>query len=122
MTNAVDPDVKKAIEAHRQQTIFANNQINLLNVQIEGLSMKHRRSELVELELQSLPDGTVTYRSLGRMFIKKDKAAILDDIVNERSEVTKSVESLKKTKQTIAANLEGSKDALRELLNSRQQS
>ncbi|GAA47901.1 prefoldin subunit 1 [Clonorchis sinensis] len=57
---SADPDVKR-------QTIVANQQINILNAQLEALTMKHRRSELVEQELKALPTETVVYKALGRM-------------------------------------------------------
>ncbi|KAF8571942.1 hypothetical protein P879_01351 [Paragonimus westermani] len=120
MSKDVDIDVKKAIESHRQQTIAANHQISLLNAQLDGLSMKHRRSELVEQELKSLQSDVVTYKAVGRMFIKKGVPLLIDDIVNERSVICTNIETLKKNRDTVSNNLVESKDALRELLSTKQ--
>ncbi|TGZ59204.1 hypothetical protein CRM22_009205 [Opisthorchis felineus] len=118
---SADPDVKRAIEAHRQQTILANQQINILNAQLEALTMKHRRSELVEQELKALPTETVVYKALGRMFLRKHVDTITKDILKERSLIDSNMETLKKNKEAVSSNLSESKEALRELLSSKQQ-
>ncbi|VDP87003.1 unnamed protein product [Echinostoma caproni] len=122
MTSKVDPDVKKAIEAHRQQTITANQQIAILNAQLEGLSVKHRRSELIEQELKTLPEDVVTYKATGRMFIRRDIPVILEGLLQERSSITENMELLKNNKEAVSKSLAESKEALRELLNSKQHS
>ncbi|KER33678.1 hypothetical protein T265_00560 [Opisthorchis viverrini] len=125
---SADPEVKRAIEAHRQQTIVANQQINILNAQLEALTMKHRRSELVEQELKALPTETVVYKALGRMFLRKSVNTITEDILKERLIIDNNMETLKvkicslqKNKEAVSSNLSESKEALRELLSSKQQ-
>ncbi|CAL8103313.1 unnamed protein product [Calicophoron daubneyi] len=120
MSAKADPDVKKAIEAHRQQTILANQQIAILNAQLEALNVKQRRSEIIEQELKTLPADAVTYRAIGRMFIKKNLPVIIEDIVHDRDLVNTSIETLKKNKEVISNGLNASKDSLLELLNSKQ--
>ncbi|CAH8632364.1 unnamed protein product [Schistosoma rodhaini] len=63
-----DPDVKKAIEAHRQKTVTANQQFSILNSQIESLNIKFRRSQLIESELVTLPGDVATYKACGRIY------------------------------------------------------
>ncbi|KAA0189408.1 putative prefoldin subunit [Fasciolopsis buskii] len=123
MTSKVDPDVKKqAIEAHRQQTITANQQIALLNVQLDGLNVKHRRSELIEQELKTLPEDVVTYKATGRMFIKRNIPAILEGLLQERASIIENIDLLKNNREGVSKSLAESKEALRELLNAKQNS
>ncbi|THD19185.1 putative prefoldin subunit [Fasciola hepatica] len=134
MTNKVDPDVKKvcyieqksekqqAIEAHRQQTITANQQIAILNAQLDGMNVKHRRSELIEQELNTLPEDVVTYKATGRMFIKRSIPVILEGLLQERTIITENIDLLKNNREAVNKSLAESKEALRELLNAKQNS
>ncbi|KAK4468483.1 hypothetical protein MN116_007686 [Schistosoma mekongi] len=115
-----DPDVKKAIEAHRQKTAIASQQISVLNSQIESYNIKLRRSQLIESELTTLPKDVTTYKACGRMFIKKPRESLIDDIKNDRSKITASIETAHKTRDTVSEELGESKEALRVLLSSKQ--
>ncbi|RTG84882.1 prefoldin subunit 1 [Schistosoma bovis] len=115
-----DPDVKKAIEAHRQKTVMANQQISVLNSQIESLNIKFRRSQLIESELVTLPEDVATYKACGRMFIKKTRETLIEDIKKDRDKVTDSIEISQKARDTVNNELSESKEALRELLSSKQ--
>ncbi|CAH8865561.1 unnamed protein product [Trichobilharzia szidati] len=114
-----DPDVKKAIEAHRQKTVAANQHISLLNAQIESLNIKFKRSEIIESELVRLPEDVTTYKACGKMFVKKPMGDIIEDIKKERTRITENIETTK-TRDTVSNGLNESKEALRELLNSKQ--
>ncbi|KAI1283790.1 Prefoldin subunit 1 [Halotydeus destructor] len=112
----VDLELKKHFEELQVQVIESRTKMRQLDLQVEGLKRTCQASMLTKRELSTLPEGSNTYESVGRMFIKRSLGEInniLDDRIKKNEEKAASLDSNKKYLET---NLKERENNLRDLV------
>eukprot|EP00462_Mataza_sp_D1_P004262 CAMPEP_0175101030 /NCGR_PEP_ID=MMETSP0086_2-20121207/7516_1 /TAXON_ID=136419 /ORGANISM="Unknown Unknown, Strain D1" /LENGTH=120 /DNA_ID=CAMNT_0016375407 /DNA_START=30 /DNA_END=392 /DNA_ORIENTATION=+ len=109
-------DEAQLIELKNQQ---ASTQRSLIQAR-GGLDAKkklQKRSELTLKECHALPNETVTYKAVGRMFLKASLPKIKEDIKDIIIKAETDIASLEKQTTHLEKTLEQQQAAMRELIS-----
>uniref|UniRef100_A0A915KQV5 Prefoldin subunit 1 n=1 Tax=Romanomermis culicivorax TaxID=13658 RepID=A0A915KQV5_ROMCU len=112
----VDLELKKAFQDLQSKKIEAMQKLRAADVQVDFHRQIAKRCELTKQELASLPADSVTYDSVGRMFVKQsvsDALKHLDDKYKAAEEKTLTLES---SKMYLEKSIKESEDNLREMV------
>lgn len=115
-----------AQQASNELILAVNNKNNLIKqltqarLHLEQKKQLKRRSELTLDELKPIEDESVSYRAVGRIFLRDDLNSIRAEIEEIISRETIDIEKLEKTVDTLTKRTSAAEADLRELLNQTQ--
>ena len=95
-------------EFMKMQENFQQTQAKLRQVKKQHMeaSMAHRKSGLTLEEINSLPEGSNTYRAVGKIFMQKPVDAIREELVEVAKKSESQAEILAKSKTYLESQIE----------------
>ena len=111
-----DEEIRKALTEHQTKVIESVQQINYAETQIENHQRTISYSELTADDLNTLPEGTNVYESVGRMFYLQPVAEIQRLLVEKVTTAGAKIKDLKSKKTRLEDGMRESELHLRELL------
>ncbi|XP_053624586.1 prefoldin subunit 1-like [Plodia interpunctella] len=119
MSKPVDLELKKAFFELQVKMIEANKQMKDIDAKLNALMRYLQHAGITQREISTLPTGTKTYESVGRMFILTDLDAVKINLKNKELQLKTSVKELEGTKHYLEKNLKESEDNIREMVQQR---
>lgn len=105
MAREPDEKLQEAFSQFHEKMFYTEQKIQLMEMQIEKLKEAKAIGDLTVTLMNSYPENTKTYESVGRMFFLDDPENILSGI-HKRSKLTqKKIASLESEKQYVKENL-----------------
>ncbi|KAL9644676.1 hypothetical protein ABK040_012330 [Willaertia magna] len=86
-------------------------------VQAQALEREKRIATLTLVELEKLPEETKTYKSIGRMFIKKDQNILKQDMKKNMEYCDTELKKLQETRISIQKRIETEEESFRSVFN-----
>jgi len=109
MAEVQDQSHLEEVKKLTQERAALFRQLYQYQAQLDGQSTLNRRSDLTLRELQTMPDDVVTFRVVGRMFMKDDVNKIKSDIhtlIEDSSASIAKLEAQKKATEKRIAEIE----------------
>ncbi|CAG2161876.1 unnamed protein product [Oppiella nova] len=119
MSASVDLELKKAFQELQVQVIETRNRVKQMDLQMDALKRSSQHSRITLTQLNDMPEDTLMYESVGRMFVLRHKSAInrlLEDKVLTNDEKCKQ---LSQNKTYNESKVKESENNLRELINTK---
>ncbi|XP_073985778.1 prefoldin subunit 1 isoform X2 [Rhodnius prolixus] len=95
--------------------------VKLADLQIESLKRSRQRADLTTLEIKVLPENTMTYESLGRMFIRTPIPTVLENLSTRSAACAEQIKSLENNKAFLEKSMKESENNLREMVQQRKE-
>ncbi len=111
-----DLELKRAFAELQTKMVETKQKIKLSDLQIENLKRTITHSELTAAEIDSLPDETRVFESVGRMFVLSDKPGVGERLADRKSECKTRIEKLEANTTYLERSIKESENALRELI------
>ncbi|XP_059488596.1 prefoldin subunit 1 [Neocloeon triangulifer] len=117
----IDVELKKAFIAQQQRVIETRQKLRLSDMQIDGMKMDIRRSELTDREMAALPDDTVVYESVGHAFFLESVAKVRQNIDGKVKASQEKIKKLEANKNYLERTLKDGENNLREMVQQRKE-
>eukprot|EP00053_Salpingoeca_punica_P004236 m.48036 g.48036 ORF g.48036 m.48036 type:complete len:121 (-) comp12694_c0_seq1:617-979(-) len=114
-----DNELKKAFEDLKEKMIETRGHLKIVETRAASSEMQRRRAELTQKELSTMPENTIMYRSVGRMFIQEDRKSITDSLTAQIKTQQEIIDSANSQKRQIEQRAQEAENNLRELLKSK---
>lgn len=121
MSKPVDLELKKAFVELQVKMVETSKKIQVIDSQIGVLKRVLQHADVTQREISTLPSGTKTYESVGRMFLLTDLDEIKGNLKNRISLLTNRTSELENNKQYLEKNLKESEDNIREMVQQRKE-
>uniref|UniRef100_A0A069DVT8 Putative molecular chaperone prefoldin subunit 1 n=1 Tax=Panstrongylus megistus TaxID=65343 RepID=A0A069DVT8_9HEMI len=121
MSMTVDVELKKAFTELQQKMLETTQKVKLADIQIESLKRSRQRADLTTLEIKALQENTMTYESLGRMFIRTPIPTILENLNTRSVACAEQIKSLENNKAFLEKSMKESENNLREMVQQRKE-
>lgn len=121
MARPVDMELKKAFVELQVKMVETRNKIQVIDSQISVLKRYGQLVEITQHEISTLPPGTKTYESVGRMFLLTDLDEVKNNLKNRELQLTSRTDELENNKQYLEKNLKESEDNIREMVQQRKE-
>lgn len=115
-----DPELMAAFDELRKVTQETRNKQLQLKADIEGNQRLAKRDELINKELEILPDDRNYYMSVGRMFMMQPKADIMKNLEGRQEQYQKVITNMKAQHESLQKNYQNKESELRELMKRKQ--
>ena len=109
---AKQTEIQKAVAEHGALQARLIN----ANAQLESQKMLVHRSKLTLADLNDMPENVVTYRAVGRMFMKADCNAIKSEIAEILETSAQEAAKLDKAKTILDGQLQQATKTIREMI------
>lgn len=116
MATVQDASQAEEIKRLSQERGSLVRQLYQIQAQYDGQSTLNRRSELTLRELDEMPGDIITYRVVGRMFMKDDVDKIKSDIKNLVEDSSQGMTKLETQKKTTEKRISDVEAELKELI------
>ena len=111
-----DLELKRAFGELQQKMVETQQRMKVSDLQIENLKRTITHSQLTAQEIDSLPDQTPVYESVGRMFLLSSKEDI-DKMLDRKQDTCKEkIKNLEGNKKYLEKSIKESENSLRELI------
>ena len=111
-----DLELKRAFGELQQKMVETQQRMKVSDLQIENLKRTITHSQLTAQEIDSLPDQTPVYESVGRMFLLSTKEDI-DKMLDRKQDTCKEkIKNLEGNKKYLEKSIKESENSLRELI------
>lgn len=121
MAKPIDLELRKAFVELQVKMVETSKKIQVIDSQISVLKRVLHRVEITQHEISTLPPGTKTYESIGRMFLLTDMDEVKSNLKNRESQLTTRTTELENNKQYLEKNLKESEDNIREMVQQRKE-
>ncbi|XP_013191461.1 prefoldin subunit 1 [Amyelois transitella] len=121
MAKPVDLELKKAFFELQVKMVETSKKIKDIDTQISVLKRYMQHVDITQHEISTLPPGTKTYESVGRMFLLTDLDEVKSNLKNRESQLTSRTKELEGTKHYLEKNLKESEDNIREMVQQRKE-
>uniref|UniRef100_A0A224XWR3 Putative molecular chaperone prefoldin subunit 1 n=1 Tax=Panstrongylus lignarius TaxID=156445 RepID=A0A224XWR3_9HEMI len=121
MSMTVDVELKKAFTELQQKMLETTQKVKLADIQIESLKRSRQRADLTTLEIKALQENTMTYESLGRMFIRTPIPIVLENLNTRSVSCAEQIKSLENNKAFLEKSMKESENNLREMVQQRKE-
>uniref|UniRef100_A0A0V0G4N3 Putative molecular chaperone prefoldin subunit 1 n=1 Tax=Triatoma dimidiata TaxID=72491 RepID=A0A0V0G4N3_TRIDM len=121
MSMTVDVELKKAFTELQQKMLETTQKVKLADIQIESLKRSRQRADLTTLEIKALQENTMTYESLGRMFIRTPIPTVLENLNTRSVACAEQIKSLENNKAFLEKSMKESENNLREMVQQRKE-
>lgn len=92
-----------------------------IDATIEVLNRQSHKCRATLAEVTGLKDDTITYKSVGRMFVKTRQDEIIKDLEASVKLSSERTQELEKNKDILAKSLKDKENNLREIITQKQQ-
>lgn len=120
MSSTADEELKRAFTELQCKMIDTNQKLKLADLQIDNLKRIKQRSELTVREVDSLPQETRTFESVGRMFLLQDMDTIKRDLCKKTAKAEDKIKSIESNKAYLQKSIKEAENNLREMVQRRQ--
>lgn len=114
-----DTDLKKAFQELQAKVITTTQQVKLAEVQIAQLTRNITHAKLTDQELSTLPEGTRTYQSIGRMFMLEPIDQVRADLKKKIEEGDAKIKTIEQNKEYLQKSVKDHENSIREMLSNR---
>lgn len=121
MAKPIDLELRKAFVELQVKMVETSKKIQVIDSQISVLKRVLHRVEITQHEISTLPPGTKTYESIGRMFLLTDMDEVKSNLKNREAQLTTRTTELENNKQYLEKNLKESEDNIREMVQQRKE-
>ncbi|CAG5008041.1 unnamed protein product [Parnassius apollo] len=121
MAKPVDMELKKAFTELQVKMVETSKKIQIIDSQINTLKRVLQHLDITQREISTLPPGTKTYESIGRMFLHTDLDEVQNNLKTRVSQLSKRTTDLDNNKQYLEKNLKESEDNIREMVQQRKE-
>lgn len=121
MAKPVDLELKKAFIELQVKMVETSKKIQVIDSQIGVLKRVLQHVDITQREITTLPPGTKTYESVGRMFLLTDLEEVKTNLKNRESQLTTRTAELEHNKQYLEKDLKESEDNIREMVQLRKE-
>lgn len=121
MAKPVDLELKKAFIELQVKMVETSKKIQVIDTQIGVLKRVLQHVDITQREITTLPPGTKTYESVGRMFLLTDLEEVKSNLKSRESQLTTRTAELESNKQYLEKNLKESEDNIREMVQQRKE-
>jgi len=118
----VDLELKKAFQDLQSKMVETTQKLRQADYQAEVQRQLIKRAELTKSELQTLPEKTPTYESVGRMFIKQDMTRTLEQVDRRIAQHREKIASLEAHKMYLEKSIQEEQSNLRDLVQAKKTS
>ncbi|CAK1555029.1 unnamed protein product [Leptosia nina] len=118
MSVALDLELKKAFGELQIKMLETSKKIQVIDSQLDVLKQIKRH---VEMQAGTLPSDTITYESVGRMFLLTDVEEIKQNLENKINQLCTRTTELEESKNCLETNLKESQDKIREMVQQRKE-
>ncbi|ETL45644.1 hypothetical protein F441_04433 [Phytophthora nicotianae CJ01A1] len=108
--------VAKELQELQPQFQKIQRELEQIEAKLAAYSRQKKRLALVEREVADLPEGTKTYRSIGKMFLQTDSEENAATLKNDEKHVDEQVSSLEARKNYLNRQKQSVQDNITELL------
>ena len=109
-------ELKRAFGELQHKMVETQQRMKVSDLQIENLKRTITHSQLTAQEIDSLPDQTPVYESVGRMFLLSTKEDI-DKMLDRKQDTCKEkIKNLEGNKKYLEKSIKESENSLRELI------
>jgi prefoldin subunit 1 len=109
----LDAATSRELQDLQLQYNQANREFNTVNANMVKTQREFQINELTKTELEKLPDTANCYRSIGKMFLKSDKAGVMEhldrrmeDQKKKEADMTQKLEYLDRRIKSTQKNME----------------
>ncbi|KAI5788075.1 Prefoldin [Pyronema domesticum] len=88
--------LQKLMQDIESKAAFSQQQLQIVREQMALKAREIRVSQLTAQELTKVPEGTKTYESVGKMFVREDISDLQARLKKEEASLKDDIESLKK--------------------------
>ncbi|KAJ3191294.1 hypothetical protein HK101_007905 [Irineochytrium annulatum] len=114
-----DEALKRAFIETQVKLQTTTRQLSAIRAQVGGKERERRVLELTAKELKSLPAGTVSYKAVGKAFMKEDLAVLVKGIEGKGVDAGKEVTALERASKKLESEANDAERGLREILGRR---
>lgn len=121
MAKPVDMELRKAFMELQLKMVETSEKIQIIDSQIDMLKRVLQHVDVTKREISTLPSGTKTYESVGRMFLLTNLDEVKTNLKNRETQLTARTTELTNNKQYLEKNLKESEDNIREMVQQRKE-
>ncbi|KAM9312560.1 prefoldin subunit 1 [Gastrophryne carolinensis] len=119
MAAPVDLELKKAFTELQAKVIDTQQKVKLADLQIEQLNKTKKHAKLTSVEIKALPDVTLMYEGVGRMFVLQPKENIENQLLHKQKVADDKIKELEQKKTYLERSVKDAEDNIREMLMAR---
>ncbi|KAJ3332323.1 hypothetical protein HDU76_000603 [Blyttiomyces sp. JEL0837] len=119
MSAISDDQLKRAFIETQQKLQQTTRSLSTLRSQVQAKERERKISELSAKELSTNPDSTISYKSVGRAFLKASLKELTDELVKKSVDAGNEVKVLQRAAEKLDREAGDAERALRELLQRR---
>eukprot|EP00644_Phytophthora_capsici_P001790 jgi/Phyca11/108182/e_gw1.14.122.1 len=108
--------IAKELQEFQPQLQKIQRELEQIESKLQAYTRQKKRLALVEREVADLPEGTNTYRSIGKMFLQTDRNENAAAMKSEEKSVDEQVSSLEARKNYLNRQKQSVQDNITELL------
>ncbi|KAG7375994.1 hypothetical protein PHYPSEUDO_014702 [Phytophthora pseudosyringae] len=108
--------IAKELQELQPQFQKIQRELEQIEAKLQAYARQKKRVALVEREVADLPEGTTTYRSIGKMFLQTDREENAAAMKSEEKLVGEQVSSLEARKNYLNRQKQSVQDTITELL------
>ncbi|CAG9781940.1 unnamed protein product [Diatraea saccharalis] len=121
MALPVDLELKKAFVELQAKMIATSKTIQVIDSQINVMKRVLQHVDATQREISTLPPGTKTYESIGRMFLFTDLEEVKTNLKSREAQLTARSAEFESNKKYLEKNLKESQDNIREMVQQRKE-
>ncbi|KAJ3238339.1 hypothetical protein HDU81_007976 [Chytriomyces hyalinus] len=114
-----DLSLKKAFIETQDKHQVTVRQLANVKAQINGKERDRKIGELAAKELSQYPQGTVAYKSVGKMFLQQDLSKMTQALQQRSEDAGKEVKALARAQEKLERDVKDLERGLTELLQRR---
>ncbi|KAH7463854.1 hypothetical protein PRIC1_006443 [Phytophthora ramorum] len=108
--------IAKELQELQPQFQKIQRELEQIEAKLAAFTRQKKRLVLVEREVADLPEGTNTYRSIGKMFLQTDREENAESLKSEEKRTDEQVSSLEARKNYLNRQKQSVQDNITELL------
>lgn len=115
----IDSELEKAFSEMKVKMIETSKKIKDIDKNITILTRVQNQVKINALRIAYLPDNTISYEAVGRMFLRKDFAKRKQNLAEHELELITLIRKQNDSKEYLKKNLEECEDCIREMVQLR---
>ncbi|ORX86926.1 Prefoldin [Anaeromyces robustus] len=110
--------LKRVFQEMQIKNVELTRELNGVKYQIQSNEREQKICELANKELENYDDNTITYNSVGKMFVQNDIKNIRKENEKEVEEYKKEHEALKKKEKYLERSLSDLQGHIKDIMHS----
>nr|CAB3264794.1 prefoldin subunit 1-like [Phallusia mammillata] len=116
---AIDMELRKAFAELQRKMVETQAQMRISDIQIESLNRDKRKLAITKQEIESFPEDTKLYESVGRMFMLQPRETVKENLDSKHKQADEKINELKAKKTYLERSVKSSEENLREMVSQR---